>query len=70
MDVEVLNVVVVDVDVLNVVVVLVDVLNVVVTDADSCVERVVDVPFEVEVLLLNILNKSHIYYVMKNHPHN
>jgi hypothetical protein len=62
--------VVVAVDVLNVVVVLVDVLNVVVTDADSCVERVVDVLLEVEVLLLNILNKSHIYYVMKTHQHN
>ena len=52
------------------VVVLVDVLNVVVVEYAVCVVRLVDVLFEVEVLLLNILNKSHIYYVMKNHPHN
>jgi len=62
--------VVVDVDVLKVVVVLVDVLNVVVVEYAVCVVRFVDVLLEVEVLLLNILNKSHIYYVMKTHQHN
>ena len=61
---------VVAVDVLKVVVVLVDVLNVVVVEYAVCVVRFVDVFLEVEVLLLNILNKSHIYYIMKNHQQN